>query len=338
VKSLLATCLLMLPIIAIAQNNAPPTKGLSQIEIAALLATGSTSDRIAKRVQDRGIEFMPDDAFLKALQADGATEPLLAALKSATMKPGEPSTQNAGLPTGESEALAHLHRAAQLNRNNFHPREAEPEFVQAKGADPTNPFVHLALGEILERVGSKEEGIAEFRAALNLQPDIAEVQLNLGEALLGEPGQHREALEHLQRAVALDPSYAWAHSNLATALDMNGDKEGAAEQRKIADGLGARPVPVRIRVGGQMMQSKLISQSRPQYPKKAKASHIEGKVRLNVMLGEDGVVKDIEVIEGDPLLAEAAVKAVSKWRYQPTTLNHIPVEVISEVDVNFTLK
>ena len=202
-------------------------------------------------------------------------------------------------------------------------------------ADRDNPFVHLALGKIIPRPDDK---IAEFRIALNLQPDLPDAHLQLGTVLLQDPAQHRESLEQLQQAVTLAPSDALTHYSYARVLEANGDKEGAAEQRKIADGLGGSPSPLRLFVGGQVMQAKLTSKPPPRYPQKAKAAHIQGKVLLEVLVGRDGAVKDIKVINGDTLLTEAAVKAVGKWRYQPTLLNGQPLEVATEVDVNFSLR
>jgi TonB family protein len=324
--------------VSFAQNQSPRGEAVGPIELTALLATGSTGGRISKRVQDRGIDFTPDEVFLKSLQDDGASDALVAAVKSAEVRREETGTSDATGATKDAVALAHLHRAAQLNRNNFHPREAEPEFRDAVAADPDNPFVHLALGQIVARLGTTAEAIDEFHAALNLQPDLADAHLLLGDALLENPSRHRDALEQLQQAVALASSDAVAHYYYAIALDLNGDKEGAAEQRKIAAGWGDSLQPIRIHVGGEVTRRKIISQSRPHYPQEAKAAHVEGTVRMDVLVGRDGAVMDVEVKSGDPLLTDAAVNAVRKWRYQPTLLNGQPVEVVSEVDVNFKLR
>ena len=75
----------------------------------------------------------------------------------------------------------------------------------------------------------------------------------------------------------------------------------------------------------------------PIYPVEAKQNHIQGVVRFTVIIGKDGVVKSVTLVSGDPLLAEAAKAAVEKWVYRPTLLNGDPVEVVTQVDVNFTL-
>ena len=97
------------------------------------------------------------------------------------------------------------------------------------------------------------------------------------------------------------------------------------------------PVPGRLTVGGNVQQSKLVQQPRPVYPPLAKQARISGVVKLAVVLARDGSVQDIKVISGHPLLVAAAIDAVKNWVYQPTLLNGQPVEVATQIDVNFTL-
>jgi protein TonB len=95
--------------------------------------------------------------------------------------------------------------------------------------------------------------------------------------------------------------------------------------------------PKRIRVGGQVESAKLIFQPRPEYPPLAKMARIQGTVRLEAIISKDGTIQDLKVVSGHPLLVKAALEAVQRWRYQPTLLNGEPVEVVTEIDVNFTL-
>jgi protein TonB len=95
--------------------------------------------------------------------------------------------------------------------------------------------------------------------------------------------------------------------------------------------------PKRIRVGGQVEAAKLIFQPRPEYPPLAKMARIQGTVRLEAIISRDGTIQDLKVLSGHPLLVKSALEAVQRWRYQPTLLNGEPVEVITEIDVNFTL-
>jgi len=95
--------------------------------------------------------------------------------------------------------------------------------------------------------------------------------------------------------------------------------------------------PQRIRVGGNVQQTKLVSQPRPTYPLEAKQARIQGVVQLSAIIGKDGAIQHLEVIAGHPLLVQAALDAVRQWVYQPTLLNGQPVEVVTQIDVNFTL-
>ncbi|MGA2135506.1 MAG: TonB family protein [Bryobacteraceae bacterium] len=94
---------------------------------------------------------------------------------------------------------------------------------------------------------------------------------------------------------------------------------------------------VRIRVGGNMQQAKLARKVQPVYPPEAKAARIEGIVRLEATIGKDGSVENLVLLSGHPLLAPAAMEAVRQWQYQTTLLNGNPVEVVTEIQVNFTL-
>ena len=95
--------------------------------------------------------------------------------------------------------------------------------------------------------------------------------------------------------------------------------------------------PTQIRVGGEVEASRLTHEVVPVYPPIAKRALIQGTVRMSAIIAADGTVKDLRVISGNPLLIEAAQKAVKQWIYHPTYLNGNPVEVLTEINVNFTL-
>lgn len=97
------------------------------------------------------------------------------------------------------------------------------------------------------------------------------------------------------------------------------------------------PTPKSIRVGGQVMAAKLIRQPKPVYPPLAKQARIQGTVRFQAIIGKDGTIQNLQLVSGHPLLVPSAQEAVKQWVYQPTLLNGEPVEVITQIDVNFTL-
>jgi protein TonB len=98
------------------------------------------------------------------------------------------------------------------------------------------------------------------------------------------------------------------------------------------------PAQQRIRVPARTQEIKLRKKVEPVYPPKAKAARIEGTVRLSVIIGKKGSVESAEVTEGPIELRRAALDAVEKYVYEPTTVNGELVEVISTVDVVFELE
>ena len=93
----------------------------------------------------------------------------------------------------------------------------------------------------------------------------------------------------------------------------------------------------RTRVGGDVQAAKLIFAPKPEYPPMARLVRIQGTVRLEAVISADGRIQNLQVLSGHPLLVNAALQAVAQWRYQPTLLNGEPVEVQTEIDVNFIL-
>jgi protein TonB len=69
----------------------------------------------------------------------------------------------------------------------------------------------------------------------------------------------------------------------------------------------------------------------------AKQARIQGVVRFTAIIGRDGTIQNLTLVSGHPLLVSAAQEAVKQWRYKPTLLNGEPVEVVTQIDVNFTL-
>jgi TonB family protein len=94
----------------------------------------------------------------------------------------------------------------------------------------------------------------------------------------------------------------------------------------------------KIRLGGNVMQAKLIHKVTPAYPADAKVRRSQGEVELDVVIDREGAVKSISVVSSpDTVLSDAAQEAVSQWRYETTLLNGKPIEVETTVMVNFTL-
>jgi len=92
-----------------------------------------------------------------------------------------------------------------------------------------------------------------------------------------------------------------------------------------------------IHVSEGVQQAKLIFGPKPAYPQLAKAARVQGTVRIQAIIAADGTIGNLKAMSGPPLLVGAAMEAVARWRYHPTLLNSRAVEVLTEIDVIFTL-
>jgi len=99
--------------------------------------------------------------------------------------------------------------------------------------------------------------------------------------------------------------------------------------------------PVRpgvVRVSRSVMERLVVTKVAPEYPPDAKEQKIQGVVVLSVIIDKEGNVSEIQLISGHPLLAPAAIEAVKQWKYRSYLLNGSPVEVETQIQVNFTLR
>ncbi|HWF08616.1 MAG TPA: TonB family protein [Bryobacteraceae bacterium] len=92
-----------------------------------------------------------------------------------------------------------------------------------------------------------------------------------------------------------------------------------------------------VRISSSVQTARLIFGPKPAYPALAKTTHTRGTVKIQALIGRDGVIRNLQLISGPPLLVKAAMDAVATWRYKPALLNGELVEVVTEIEVNFTL-
>jgi len=128
-------------------------------------------------------------------------------------------------------------------------------------------------------------------------------------------------------------------SHFEVLLKIGEMRETVVVRGKGIPAVNAYMLPQRVRVGGNMVPAKLVSKIDPEYPADAQSRGIYGNVVLRAVVSIQGTVLTPTVISApDPQLAEAAMKAVREWRYQPSLLNGEPVETVTTITVNFELE
>lgn len=152
---------------------------------------------------------------------------------------------------------------------------------------------------------------------------------------------------HIPREIAfLNENEAPPPLVLPGAPGMPGSTGSSGARNPIWDSLGAgtnampilSPPPTvhQVRVS-HMMEGNLIHRVQPVYPPLARQARIQGTVVLRAIISRDGRIENLQVLSGHPMLVPAAIEAVRQWRYQPYILNDQPVEVETQVTVNFSL-
>lgn len=86
-----------------------------------------------------------------------------------------------------------------------------------------------------------------------------------------------------------------------------------------------------------MLEGSLIRRVQPEYPPLARSARIQGTVVLFAEISKAGTIDNLRVISGHPLLVPSTIDAVRQWRYRPYLLNGEPIEVETQITVNFLL-
>ncbi len=170
---------------------------------------------------------------------------------------------------------------------------------------------------------------------------MSHLQIHLGDTLTADSldrarAEVRAFDEHLTVGTATTPN-----GEVALMIQMPGSAGMDVGGSGSIAATAAMPPPAdgtkRITIGGNVQQAKLVSQTRPVYPPLAKQARISGVVHLSALIGKEGNVINLAVISGHPLLIPSALDAVKTWVYHTTLLNGDPVEVLTQIDVNYTL-
>jgi protein TonB len=92
-----------------------------------------------------------------------------------------------------------------------------------------------------------------------------------------------------------------------------------------------------VELSPTVAESSLLRRVEPQYPAAARDRQVQGTVVLDVHIGPNGAVRDVEVVSGAPLLVQASTEAVKQWRFKPRAVNGRPAEMETKVTLNFRL-
>jgi protein TonB len=144
-----------------------------------------------------------------------------------------------------------------------------------------------------------------------------------------------------QIAVSADGDSVPAAPDFSAISTGPGRGPGDGVPHSIGDGIPAvipaRPAVVKPLIVSHLAEANLLHKVQPSYPTLARQAHVQGTVELRAIISKAGTIENLVVVRGHPMLAPAAIDAVRQWRYRPYLLNNEPIEVETEITVNFVL-
>jgi protein TonB len=160
---------------------------------------------------------------------------------------------------------------------------------------------------------------------------------NISNGQLLQPPMIPNTIANLsEQPVAASPDF----SNLGV------DGGTGAARRGVIDSIGNSvdvapppplPAPAHPLKVSHWAEGNIIYRVQPSYPPIARLARVQGTVELRAIISKAGTIENLVVFRGHPMLVKSAIEAVRQWRYRPYLLNNEPIEVETEITVNFVL-
>jgi periplasmic protein TonB len=169
---------------------------------------------------------------------------------------------------------------------------------------------------------------------------VHQIQTNIDNGQLRTPTKIPDKIKMVQEDEAPPPSMASAGVVGGVPGGVPGGQMGGVIGGIISSTPTVAPkiaTPQRVRVSSGVVSGLLLRRVNPVYPPLARQARIQGTVVLQAQISKTGDIENLQLISGHPMLAPAAIEAVKQWKYKPYLLNGEPVEVDTQVQVNFTL-
>jgi TonB family protein len=204
----------------------------------------------------------------------------------------------------------------------------------------------------------------EHRAAPETEPEVSEITLGGGGGSASAPTAKPSAIKPAAKETAIAPEPA-AEPEVTQKLIVKNDTRhlaepaaspqdqepvqepslniNAAPDPKALAGLGNAPADLPkpsaqvVKVSQGVMEGLVLKRVQPHYPAQAMQMRIQGPVQLQATISKAGEITNLKVVSGDGILSRAAQEAVKQWKYKPYYLNGEPVEIQTQILVNFKL-
>jgi protein TonB len=237
------------------------------------------------------------------------------------------------------ETSHHPGETRALSAANLQQPIRQPEAVPAPGEN-TAPAPADAQGEASPPPAQKSE---DFSSVSSSKPSAGKPAASIAAPVA--PSK-REAQEKTQ-----EPLIVKSNTAKSKATDRGEESvqppsviAAASPDEKALSGIVSppptvvsKPAQLTVKISQGVSQGLLVKKVQPLYPASAKQLHLEGTVEVLATITKDGNVSTAKLLKGDSILGRAAIDAVRQWKYKPYYLNNDPVEVQTQITVNFKL-
>lgn len=211
--------------------------------------------------------------------------------------------------------------------------ESEMETIRTVKVDPIYPPAAIEQGI---------QGVVELELRIDASGNVERVNLISGLPML-VPAAVEAVKQWKFKSYLLNGYPATVQTTVRLNFTLPGDAAAGDDtlrgvSKSAESSAPGANLPQRVRVSQGVESGLILTKVAPVYPQEAREQHIQGTVVMSVKIDKEGNVYHVELISGHPLLAPAAIEAVEQWKYKPYLLNGNPVEVETQVQVNFTLR
>ncbi|HEV3205868.1 MAG TPA: TonB family protein [Terriglobales bacterium] len=205
------------------------------------------------------------------------------------------------------------------------PQDSNPLIVTPSSSKPSAAVPVEPLGG---KTSAPAKAAAEVDEATVVKPP-ASAKEEPSQPLVVKNGP---SVQPKKEAAVSEPELAPSPTSITTGTDS-----GALSGLVNTNGATATQVVQTTKVSQGVSQGLLIKMVHPIYPPQAKQLRVEGKVELQANISRTGSITELKQLSGDPILGRAAIDAVKQWKYKPYFLNGEPIEIQTQITVNFKL-
>jgi protein TonB len=238
-----------------------------------------------------------------------------------------------GHSQGSASAPAHIPAQPTAAPTTPNSGSSPTASLAAPTAQPNNSFAAPEISDLPKSSNTKPASGSKAKAHATVSED------DLASNSPAAPSKKTAAKENAPIVIKTKAGKASVNNDAPALSITNIATAGSGGSLPNLMGTGKAPTPTlqRLNISQGVSRGLLIKQVQPTYPLNALRMRTEGTVQLMATLSKSGDIAEVKVLSGDPQLAQAAASAVKQWKYKPYLLNGEPVEIQTQITVNFKL-